>query len=591
MVDQELPRKLAVLLHADVVASTQLVRLNEAVAHHRILDVFNRLSDAIAEYGGTTHEIRGDALIAEFGKASDAVGASLEFQQANKAYNDQLGDEILPVVRIGISIGEVIVADRTVTGEGIVLAQRLEQIAQPGGVCIQGAAYDTLPKRLPFDFEDLGECEIKGFDDRVRTLAVSLRSGAKLEKPVNLVDSSALGKVSFTKPSIAVLPFNNMSDDSEQEYFSDGITEDITTELSRFRHLLVISRNSSFTFKNRSVGVKEIGQELGVSHVVEGSVRKAGNRVRVTAQLVETLSGNHMWAERYDGDLDDIFTVQDEVVASVVSKLGLNLRETTTTFAKGRQTDNSSAYDHLLRGRAAWWRGNWNEGFDHLKWSLDADPSFAAAHAWLALQYAYQNFGSTMGFSDEEIVNKTRQHAESALALDDQDPFVHMAASMAFGFSPRPNKDRGLHHSDISIGMNPHDFDIMFCRAYQLAFFGRHVEALQWLEKARGLNPVNTYMLSECFADIYYMMRNYEQALASFRGQGDVPTQVRLVFAACHAQLGQDKEAFSCRADVEQNCPDGFSLSRFVSAQISACARSEDAEHWREGFRMVGIVS
>lgn len=582
-------RRLAAIVHADVVGSTRLVHLDETLAHQRIQAAFRRFSETISSYGGVAHETRGDALVAEFARASDAVSASLVFQAENTAHNDELDDEVRPSVRIGISLGEVIVADSTVTGEGVVLAQRLEQLAEPGGVCLHGAAYETVPKRLPFEFDSLGERKVKGFDEPVRVYAVTLKAGAPIPAAEAPVKRQPTTSIISDSPSIAVLPFTNMSGDPEQEYFSDGITEDIITELSRFRNLLVISRNSSFTFKDQAVDVKEVGQKLGVNHVVEGSVRKAGNRVRVTAQLVKVASGNHLWAGRYDRDLKDIFDVQDEVVASVVAQLGLNLREAATAYARNQPTENLSAYDHLLKGRAAWWHGHWNEGFLHLDRALAADPGFAAAHAWLALQYAYQSFGNTMGFPPEQIADKAREHAEAALALDDRDPFVHMAASMALGFSPRPDKDRGLHHSDISVALNPHDADVMYFRAYHLAYFGRHEEALEWLERLRALNPVSTYMLAECYTDIFYMMGQYDKALETYRGQANVPAQVRVVFSACLAQLGRIEEAHACMADMERKRPASFDLMSFVNAQIAICARCEDAEHWRDGFRKAGI--
>ena len=588
MVEQP-QRKLVAILHADVVGSTALVKQNETVAHERVQAAFRQLSETIGNYGGIAHEIRGDALVAEFARASDAVSASITFQSANSAQNEQLPDKIRPVLRVGISLGEVVIADGTVTGEGVVLAQRLEQLAEPGGVCMQGAAYETVPKRLPFAYENLGERKVKGFDEPVRVFAVSLREGASIPKAEPGAKRNSAVAGASDKISIAVLPFINMSGDREQEYFSDGITEDIITELSRFKNLSVIARNSSFTFKGQAVDVKEIGQRLHVNHLVEGSVRKAGNRVRVTAQLVEATSGNHLWAERYDRSLEDIFAVQDEVASSVVAKLGLSLREAATAYAKTRPTEISNAYDHFLRGRAAWWRGEWNEGFSHLESALEIDPGFAAAHAWLALQYAYQSFGSTMGFSAEEISERSHEHAEAALLLDEKDPFVHMAASMAFGFSPQPDKERGLHHSDVSVGLNPHDADVMYCRAYHLAYFGRYQEALEWLDKLRALNPVSTYMLSECYADIYYMMGRYDEVLTTFRGQADVPAQVQVVFAACLAQLGRIEEAHERMAEMEASRPMSFDLLSFVNAQLAACARPQDAEHWREGFRKAGI--
>ena len=311
-------RKLAVLLHADVVGSTSLVQMNETLAHERIRDAFRRFSETIASHGGIAHEIRGDALVAEFARASDAVSASIAFQAANTNHNKQLSGDIQPALRIGIAMGEVVVADNTVTGEGIVLAQRLEQLAEPGGVYIQGAAYETVPKRLPFDYEDMGECQVKGFDHPQRVYAVT-EQAESASKPETGSKPALVSPDLPDKPSIAVLAFSNMSGDPEQEYFSDGITEDIITELSRFRSLFVIARNSSFAYKGKSLNVVEIGQELGVAYLVEGSVRKVGNRVRITAQLIDAESGNHVWAERYDRNLDDIFAVQDEVANAIVT--------------------------------------------------------------------------------------------------------------------------------------------------------------------------------------------------------------------------------------------------------------------------------
>ena len=248
-------RKLAVLLHADIVGSTALVQKNETLAHERMQNAFQRFSETISNHNGIAHEIRGDALVAEFARASDAVGAALAFQNTNTRLNEDLSDDVLAQLRIGIAMGEVVVADNTVTGEGIVLAQRLEQLAAPGGVCIQGATYETLPKRLPFDYQNLGEKKLKGFEEAVRVYSVKDRDQS--DTSVNASPDSAEARPLELpkKPSIAVLPFNNMSNDSEQEFFADGISEDLITELSKFHSFFVIARNSSFTFKNQQLTV------------------------------------------------------------------------------------------------------------------------------------------------------------------------------------------------------------------------------------------------------------------------------------------------------------------------------------------------
>jgi TolB-like protein/class 3 adenylate cyclase len=315
-----LSRKLAVILHADVVGSTSLVQKNETLAHERIQAAFHKFSETIHSYGGITCELRGDALVAEFERASDAVTTALVFQSLNREFSSALNDEIQPQLRVGISLGEVVIADNTVTGEGVVLAQRLEQLADTGGIVVQGAVSETVPTRMPFHFESLGEHKLKGFELPVRAFSVSLKPGESVPAPESDVYSRSESILSNRpsklhvsseagKPSIAVLPFKNMSGDPEQEYFSDGISEDIVTELARFHDLFVIARHSSFSFKNQALDISDIGQKLGVQYLVEGSIRKSAGRVRITAQLIEVATGSHIWADRYDRELEDIFAV------------------------------------------------------------------------------------------------------------------------------------------------------------------------------------------------------------------------------------------------------------------------------------------
>ena len=288
-------RKLAVLLHADIVDSTRLVQRNDVIAHERMREAFRRLGEIARSFQGTVREVRGDALVAEFPRASDAVAAAIDFQETNATANADCRDAIRPEVRIGIAIGEVLLADDTVTGEGVVIAQRLEQLAPPGAICIQGAARETIPSSLPFAFVDLGVSRLKGFDAPVRAYTVGRASGQPtrpegVEAPLPPLD----------KPSIAVMPFENRSGDPEQAYFSDGITEDIITALSKISDLVVIARSSTFEYRDREVDVRQVGREQGVRYVLAGSVRKAGERIRVSTHLVEATSGHHVWADRYD---------------------------------------------------------------------------------------------------------------------------------------------------------------------------------------------------------------------------------------------------------------------------------------------------
>jgi adenylate cyclase len=269
MEKDRLSRQLAVILHADVVGSTELVQQNEILAHERIQAALNQFSETIKGYGGMVHELRGDALVAEFKRASDAVCAALSYQAANAEFNTTLNDDIQPKLRIGISLGEVVIADNTITGAGIVLAQRLEQLAESGGVVVQGAVSETVPIRMPFEFESLGEQMLKGFDQPVRAFAVKLRSGEELPAPDKEATLQALETENLPvadRPTIAVLPFTNMSNEPDQEYFADGVTEDIITALSRIRWFFVIARNSTFVFKGHEEDIREIAHQLGVRY-------------------------------------------------------------------------------------------------------------------------------------------------------------------------------------------------------------------------------------------------------------------------------------------------------------------------------------
>jgi len=348
-------RKLAVLLHADVVGSTALVQANESLAHQRIQACFKNFAGIIESYGGAARELRGDALIAEFERASDAVSAALRFQSEQAGFVATLSDQIGPTLRIGIAMGEVIIADRTITGAGIVMAQRLEQLSPPGGVVIQGAARETIPRRLPFDYHSLGEQNLKGFEEAVRAFQVTLRADAVIPQPDPAPQRPAELALP-DKPSIAVLPFANMSGDPEQEYFSDGISEDIITALSRMPWFFVISRNSSFVYKRKQVDIRNVARELGVQYVLEGSVRKSGARVRVSAQLIDATTEKHVWACRYDRELADVFAVQDEVVDSIVGEVAPEFLSAEARRAQRANPTQLSAWDCGMRGRWHLWK-------------------------------------------------------------------------------------------------------------------------------------------------------------------------------------------------------------------------------------------
>jgi adenylate cyclase len=496
-----LSRKLAVILHADVVGSTVLVQKNESLAHERIHSAFERLSETITSYGGIAREIRGDALVAEFNRASDAVAAALAFQQSNEALDSIPADEIQPRLRIGISLGEVIIADNTITGAGVVLAQRLEQLSDPGGVIVQGSVSETVPIRMPFDFESLGDQTMKGFDQPVRAFSVVLRANSELPQPEEKAAPEygppddpqhppGLSAESYEiligerfelpdKPSIAVLPFLSMSADPEQELFADGMTEDITTSLSRIPELVVISRNSTLVYKGSAADIRQVGSELGVSHVLEGSIRKAGGRLRITAQLVETQGGKHVWVDRYDRDLDDIFTIQDEITRNVVVELAVKLVDGEVARAIAGGTDSIEAWELIRRAGiilSARARYDSEAAKRLIDRALELDNNFAAA--WTTLGWVYWVESSRKWCDDPE------QSMQKALEAG------HMAYSLlGHVYMSRGEPEKALEMGEKAIALAPSDSYAMALQADRLIESGRVDEGIRMMKKAIRLCP------------------------------------------------------------------------------------------------------
>ena len=353
--EDRLPGKLAAILYADVAGYSRLTGEDEEGTHRRLSEYLDLISDSIEAHQGKVVHYAGDAVLAEFGTVTGALKSATGIQRELANRNRDLPDQRKVKFRIGVNLGEVIVDRDDIYGDGVNVAARLESLANPGGICVSDSVRTALGNKLQLDFEDLGEQEVKNISTPVHAYHVRLQTGSARSQIDS--DGPSIYRSNFQtpdagKPSIAVLPFANMSSDLDQEYFADGLTEDLITELSKFRSLLVVARNSSFAFKGQSNDVKEVGLKLGVRYMVEGSVRKSGNRVRVTGQLIDTQTGNHVWAERYDRDLEDIFAVQDELVRHIVTTVGGRIEEA-GKIRVGRLNDSElQAYDLCLRAQS-----------------------------------------------------------------------------------------------------------------------------------------------------------------------------------------------------------------------------------------------
>jgi len=589
MAKDQLSGKLAVILHADVAGSTALVQQNEQLAHERIQEAFRRLSDTIEKYQGQVLELRGDALLAEFERASDAVAAALAFQADYTYHISRLKDDLRPTVRVGIAMGEVVIADNTVTGSGVVLAQRIEQLADPGGLCITEALHETLPKRMPFDLENLGEQVLKGFDDPVRVYRVELSAGQSIpapqqtsqgklspEKPklmaliIVVVALVVIGGFAYwfnpqvpqeepasvermalplpDKPSIAVLPFTNISNDVEQEYFADGMTEDLITDISKVSGLFVIARNSVFTYKGKSVKIRQVAEELGVRYVMEGSVRRVGNQVRINAQLIDATTGGHVWAERYDGALDDVFSMQDKITRSIVASLSVTLVGQNQGSSEQVETNNSEAYDAFLQGWPHYKLGTREDlarSISYFETAVRLDPSYAQAQAALASVYwgAYVNdWAFDIDMPSFLAESRANEHLEEALKTPT--PLAHSLQSSMFASFGLYSE--AVEEAEKAVALDPNNATALAGLANALVLAERPGEGLTLIRDAMRLDPHYSPSYLTILGAVQFGMENYEGAVATFKraSKRDPGNEMPLIYlASSYGHLGQMQEA------------------------------------------------
>ena len=535
----------------------------------------------IKEHNGRIVKSMGDGLLVEFSSAVNAVDCAVAIQrlvnESQKSSADPLGIEF----RIGVNLGDIIVEGDDIYGDGVNIAARLEASADPNSVHISGSVYDQVRAKLGYRFTDLGEHTFKNISTPVKVYRFSLSSPDQSPaKPLQL---------SSAKPSIAVLPFVNMSGDPEQEYFADGITEDIITALSKWRWLLVIARNSTFTYKGRAVSVTQVGKELGVQYVLEGSVRKSGNRIRTTAQLVETTSGNHIWAERFDSELKDVFELQDRVTQSVASAIAPALMRVEIQQARSRRTENMVARDHYLRG--LWHFHQFTEhdaaeAIRHYQEAIRLDPSLADAYAGLARVHFSK---SVYWISNEhsELRDLALKEAKQALERDNENIDAYCILALTWAHLGKI-KD-ALWAARRAVELNGNFAQGFIALAVASCFAGHLDDALAAVDLALRISPndlqKNAWLGLR--ASVLYLLGRYAEAIESAEESRRIKwfhTAVR-VLAAAHAQLGQQEEAkLAVRELVNSDRGD-----KTISDVIRPFQREADREHYTEGLAKAGL--
>jgi adenylate cyclase len=547
-------RRLAAIVAADVVGYSRLMGRDESGTVARLRqNRAERLDPILARYGGRLVKLTGDGALVEFGSAVDALSATIAFQQAMVEANRDQPAETSLVFRMGLHLGDLIVDGDDLYGDGVNIAARLEAEAPAGGIVISRTVHEAVAGRVKATFDDLGSLALKNIERPVPAFRVKWEP-SDWQQAVTVVATTAPPTASQAplplpdKPSIAVLPFQNMSGDPEQEYFADGMVEDIITALSRQKSLFVIARNSTFTYKGKAVDIKHVGRDLGVRYVLEGSVRKAGNRVRITGQLIDALSGAHIWADRFERTLEDVFELQDEVTSRVVSALSPVLEQAEIALSRRKPTESLKAYDFYLRGRMCrlkWTKEGLLEAIDFFGKAIELDPEFAQGWAETATCYAMLS-GNYWSADLARETAEAERFARRALALDKTDARVLANAGYTLAH-PVGHIDEGTALLDLAIEFNPNYLAAWSGRGWTSVMLGE-VDAFKYFERALRLNPLDqfVFMVEAGMANGHFLACHYDDAITwATKSLQRMPTYVPSLIAlvVSHAMAGNIDEA------------------------------------------------
>ena len=577
--ETRMERRLSAILAADIAGYSALMGADEARTVRDLKGHQAVVLPMVGEFGGRIIDTAGDGILAEFPSVVNAVKCAVAIQSKMAERNATIEPEHRMQFRVGINIGDVVYDEARIYGDGINVAARLEGIAEAGGICISSKVYEEISGRIDLTYEDIGEQQLKNIARPVR--AYHLR----LDSTVTSAPAPALPD----KPSIAVLPFLNMSGDQEQEYFVDGMTEDLITDLSKVSGLFVIARNSSFTYKGKAVDVKRIGRELGVRHVLEGSVRKAGNRVRITAQLIDAGSGGHLWAERFDRDLTDIFSMEDEVVEKIVRALAVTLTQGEERRLRRRGTGNVEAYELWLRGRELLTRSTRDsveQARAMYRRAIEIDMNFPAPHAGLALA-AIADYVSDWALDPAQALDEAERWARRAVELNDQEPVSHMALGNVLLW--RRDHEGALSEFRHMIVLDPNFAQGHAATGLALMYAGRAAEALEPIATAMRLDPHYSPIVLHFLAQANYSLGEYEtaaQLLVRRIARTPGTDSSRMLLASCYGHLGRGEDARATWAELLQVNPE-FSLTQ--RAGVLPYKDPGDFQRIAEGLAKAGL--
>jgi adenylate cyclase len=579
-------RKLAAILVADVAGYSRLMSQDEAGTLEALGEHRRELIDpAIAGHNGRLVKLMGDGLLVEFASVVDAVTCAVAIQRGMAGRNENVPPDRRIEFRIGINLGDVIVEGADLYGDGVNIAARLEGLAEPGGICLSRQAFDQVEGKLDLGFTDLGEHMVKNIARPIRVYRVDLAKIHADTVPESTADAM------MARPAVAILPFTNLSRDPEQEYFSDGLTEDLITALAAWRSFPVIARNSSFVYKGPAVDVKRVGRELGARYVLEGSVRKAGNRIRVTAQLVDAETGHHVWAERYDRALEDVFELQDEITRRIAPIIAPELEQTELRKSTAKRSESLTAWDCYLRGAALLHAYTCESNADAramFERAIALDPHYS--EAWTGLAYSHLrdiDLGCTgdreaslaMGF---EIVRR-------AVTLDDASSAAHLCLGQAYVWAEQ--YDLAIAETEAAVELNPNNARACMALGNRLDLAGRTEEGISQMERSLQLNPrdPNRFVYMGYLARAYVRLGDYETAAKRAREMvrlrpDHADAYYRLAISLGH--LGRADEARAALAECERLRP-GF-LGQRAAWRPYPDAASND--HFFAGLRRLRLI-
>jgi adenylate cyclase len=622
-------RKLAAILHADVVGFSRLMGEDEAGTHRALGKLRRAVDPVIAAHDGRIVGTAGDSLLADFSSVVDALNCAVEMQRAARVINEPLPPERRLELRIGVNLGDVIVDGDDIFGDGVNIAARLEALAEPGTICISHTVYDQVRNKLDLDYRPLGSHRVKNIAEPVRAYAVGLPAGkprsrrsrrpvvagagaaalvvaglvawalyagvgrellglGATAKPVEVATLAAPARLAG-RPSVAVLPFKNLSGDAGQDFFSDGITEDVITALGRFSNLLVIAKSASFQLRGQNLAPAEIGRLLDTRYLLEGSIRRAGDRLRVNVELTEAATGLHVWSETYDAEVKDIFAVQDDIARRVVGAAAVKLTRFERERVLTKPTENLAAYEYVLRGReflSHASRDKNDEAAALFQRAIDLDPSYAAAYAALGGSHFEAVVSGWTEFRQDEL-EQAETLAQKALALDPTTTSAYRLLAIINMYKRR--YDLALGQIDHALEINPSDVDSYQARGNVLVWAGRATEALPWLEGSLRLDRGHV-LTSQSLCWVYYFLRRYPEAVdAGDRAVARSPgrsTQLltRPFLAAAYAEIGRNQDAEGERVLTMRLSP--FFDARTFATQFGT---QEARDHLLEGLKKAGL--